>query len=310
MSLETVAPTLAEAPARQHLAGASIGPSWRNALFILPFLAIYAVMLVYPLFRGVWISFQEYDMFDQTASFAGLANYKRLLADKIFLRTVFNTFAFVVMTVPAFVAIGLALALALNREGRSSAVLRAIFFGTSVLSVTIVTIIWKMMYLPDRGLIAGVLSLFGLAPIEFQTNADLALLSVGICTVWWIIGLPMMFFLAALQQIPGELYEAAALDNASRWRSFWSITLPSIRRTMLVVTIYEIVAQFQLFGQAQLLTRGGPNNVSRPIVLFIYEEGFQRWNVGYAAAASEILFLLMAVAAMVQYVAGRRRSEA
>lgn len=310
MSLETVAPTLAEAPARQHLAGASIGPSWRNALFILPFLAIYAVMLVYPLFRGIWISFQEYDMFDQTAAFAGLAHYKRLLADKIFLRTVFNTFAFVVMTVPAFVAIGLALALALNREGRSSAVLRAIFFGTSVLSVTIVTIIWKMMYLPDRGLIAGVLSLFGLAPIEFQTNADLALLSVGICTVWWIIGLPMMFFLAALQQIPGELYEAAALDNASRWRSFWSITLPSIRRTMLVVTIYEIVAQFQLFGQAQLLTRGGPNNVSRPIVLFIYEEGFQRWNVGYAAAASEILFLLMAVAAMVQYVAGRRRSEA
>lgn len=309
MSTETAAPPFVATPAASRHAGASIGSNWRNGLFILPFLAIYAVLLVYPLFRGIWISFQTYDMFDQTASFDGLANYKRLLADKVFLRTVFNTFAFVVMTVPAFVAIGLALALALNREGRTGAVLRAIFFGTSVLSVTIVTIIWKMMYLPDRGLIAGVLSFFGIAPIEFTTSADLALISVAICTVWWIIGLPMMFFLAALQQIPGELYEAAALDNASRWRSFRAITLPSIRRTMLVVTIYEIVAQFQLFGQAQLLTKGGPNNVSRPIVLFIYEEGFKRWNVGYAAAASEILFLLMAVAAIVQYIAGRRRSE-
>ena len=103
----------------------------------------------------------------------------------------------------------------------------------------------------------------------------------------------MMLFLAALQQIPSELYEAAVLDNASRWRTLWSITLPSITRTFVVVVIYEIVLQFQLFGQAWLLTQGGPNNTSRPIVLFIYETGFRDWNLGYAAAASEVLFLLM-----------------
>jgi len=303
----TSAPVVAKK--RRH-GGASIGPDWRNGLFILPFLIVYVALLVYPLFRGMWISLQEYDMFDQTASFAGLVNFKRLFADKVFLGTVSNTFLFVLMTVPTFVVIGLGLALALNREDRKGAVLRAIFFGTSVLSVTIVTIIWKMMYLPDRGLIAGVLSIFGASPIPFITSTSLALPAVAICTIWWIIGLPMMLFLAALQQIPGELYEAAALDNASRWRSFRAITLPSIRRTMLVVVIYEIVAQFQLFGQAQLLTQGGPNNASRPIVLFIYEEGFRRWNLGYAAAASEVLFLLMAVAAILQYVAGRRRSEA
>ena len=175
------------------------------------------------------------------------------------------------------------------------------FFGASVLSVTIVTIIWKIMYLPDVGLLSHVLGLFGIAPIPFLTSQDLALPAIAVTTVWWIIGLPMMLFLAALQQIPGELYEAAALDNASRWRSLWAITLPSIRRTMVVVVIYEIVAQFQLFGQAWLMTRGGPNNVSRPIVLFIYETGFRNWNLGYAAAASEVLFLLMAIAAMAQY---------
>lgn len=290
--------------------GASIGPDWRNGLFVLPFLVVYLALLVYPLLRGMWISLLEFDMFDQTASFKGLSNFHRLFADKVFLGTVWNTLLFVVMTVPVFVALGLALAVALNREGRTGAVLRAIFFGTSVLSVTIVTIIWKMMYLPDRGLISGVLSVFGIAPIPFVTSPTLALPAVAVCTVWWIIGLPMMLFLAALQQIPGELYEAAALDNAGRWRSFRFITLPSIRRTVVVVLIYEVLAQFQLFGQAQLLTRGGPNNASRPIVLFIYEEGFRNWNLGYAAAASEILFLFMAVAAIVQYVAARRRTEA
>jgi multiple sugar transport system permease protein len=292
---------------RAQTGGARIGPDWRNGLFIVPFLIVYLGMLVYPLFWGMWISLQEYDMFDQSATYAGLVNFKRLLSDAIFLGTVRNTFLFVLMTVPAFVVIGLLLALALNREGRTGATLRAVFFGASVLSVTIVTIIWKIMYLPEIGLISHVLGLFGVAPIPFLTSQDLALPAIAVTTVWWIIGLPMMLFLAALQQIPGELYEAAALDNASRWRSLWAITLPSITRTLVVVVIYEIVAQFQLFGQSWLLTRGGPNNMSRSIVLFIYETGFRNWNLGSAAAASEILFLLMAIAAMAQYVASRRR---
>jgi multiple sugar transport system permease protein len=287
--------------------GARIGPDWRNGLFIVPFLIIYFGMLVYPLFRGMWISLQEFDMFDQSASFKGLVNFRRLIGDAIFLGTVRNTFLFVLLTVPAFVIIGLVLALALNREGRTGATLRAVFFGASVLSVTIVTIIWKIMYLPDIGLISHVLAVFGIAPIPFLTNQQLVLPAIAATTVWWIIGLPMMLFLAALQQIPGELYEAAALDNASRWRSLWSITLPSIRRTLVVVVIYEIVAQFQLFGQSWLLTRGGPNNMSRSIVLFIYETGFRDWNLGYAAAASEVLFFLMAIAAMAQYIASRRK---
>jgi multiple sugar transport system permease protein len=303
----TAAPATAASTRRAAVRGAHIGPDWRNALFIVPFLVVYLGMLVYPLFWGMWISLQKYDMFDQSATFAGVANFKRLLGDAIFLGTVRNTFLFVLMTVPAFVVIGLLLALALNREGRTGATLRAVFFGASVLSVTIVTIIWKMMYLPDIGLISRVTGLIGIAPIPFLTSQSLALPAIAVTTVWWIIGLPMMLFLAALQQIPGELYEAAALDNAGRWRSLWSITLPSIRRTLVVVVIYEIVAQFQLFGQTWLLTRGGPNNTSRSIVLFIYETGFRDWDLGYAAAASEILFLLMAIAAMAQYLASRRR---
>jgi multiple sugar transport system permease protein len=300
------AAALGAAPPRTSAKGVRNGPDWRNGLFIVPFLLVYVGLLVYPLFWGMWISLLTYDMFDKSAIFSGLDNFRNLFSDTIFLGAVRNTFVFVLLTVPTFVVIGLALALALNREGRDAAVLRAVFFGASVLSVTIVTIIWKIMYLPGRGLISVVLGLFGIAPISFLTTSSLALPAIAAATVWWIIGLPMMLFLAALQQIPGELYEAAVLDNASRWRTLRSITLPSITRTFVVVVIYEIVAQFQLFGQALLLTQGGPNNTSRPIVLFIYETGFRDWNLGYAAAASEVLFLLMAIAAMAQYVASRR----
>ncbi|WP_026783935.1 carbohydrate ABC transporter permease [Pleomorphomonas koreensis] len=304
VTLSSARPVAAKRPG-----GASIGPRWTNALFVAPYMVFYVLLLVYPLFKGIWMSLLQSDMFDDTSKFSGLANYYRLFNDKVFIGTVWNTVLFVVMTVPVFVVIGLLLALALNRSDRTAAALRAIFFGTSVLSVTIVTIIWKMMYMPGNGAIASVMRYFGLDPIAFTTTASLALPAIAITTIWWIIGLPMMLFLAALQQIPGELYEAAALDNASRARSFWSITLPSIRRTMLVVVIYEIVAQFQLFGQAQLLTQGGPNNASRPIVQFIYEQGFRSWNLGYAAAASEILFVIMAVAALAQFFASRKRVE-
>jgi multiple sugar transport system permease protein len=162
---------------------------------------------------------------------------------------------------------------------------------------------------PDGGLIADLLQKLGLPPIPFLSDAALVMPAIAITTIWWCIGLPMMLFLAALQQVPKELYEAATLDNASRWRTLISITLPSIRRTALVVVIIEIILQFQLFGQAQILTLGGPNNASLPIVFFIYQVGFQRWDIGYAAAASEILFCIILVAAMTQFFAARGRER-
>jgi multiple sugar transport system permease protein len=212
------------------------------------------------------------------------------------------------MTMPAFVVLGLLLALALNNPFRRSAVFRAIFFGSSVLSVTIVTLIWRMVFAPDQGLINNILGGIGLGPVIFLNSETLALPSVAIVTVWWGIGLPMMLFLAALQQIPRDLYEAAALDNAGPLRTLWSITLPSIRRTIILVAVIEVILQFQLFGQAQLMTQGGPGNASRPIVMFIYEAGFRDWMLGYAAAASQVLFVLMLVAAMVQMRLGRQKS--
>lgn len=294
---------------RQLKHGASTGSSWGNFMFILPFLVVYLLLLVVPLFKGIWISLQELDMLSQTAEFVGLKNYTELWEDDIFRGAVRNTFYFVLMATPVFVALGLALALALNRPGRTGAALRAIFFGSSVLSVTIVTLVWKLVLMPHHGLVANITKPLGLPSFSLLTSEAWALPVIAGVTVWWIIGLPMMLFLAALQQIPHELYEAAELDNASRWRTLTSITLPAIRRTVALVAIIEVILQFQLFGQAHLMTQGGPNNSSRPIVQFIYEAGFQHWTLGYAAAASQVLFGIMLIAMAVQvWVSSRREA--
>jgi multiple sugar transport system permease protein len=167
--------------------------------------------------------------------------------------------------------------------------------------------VWRLVYLPDRGLLADILALVHLPSVDLVTSPTWALPAIAIVTVWWIIGLPMTLFLAGLQQIPPELYEAAALDNAGRWRTLTAITLPSIRRTIAVVAVIEVILQFQLFGQALLITGGGPDNTTRPMVQFIYEAGFRDLQLGFAAAASQVLFALMLIAALAQMWAGRRR---
>ena len=297
-------------PAASRMPAGVGGSHWAHGLFVLPFVAVYLGLLVLPLMQGAWLSLHEVDALSGERSFVGLQNYLALFEDAIFRGAVANTFYFVLMTTPAFVAIGLALALALNRPGRTGAALRAIFFGASVLSVTIVTLVWRLVFMTDRGLLANLMRGLGLDPVNPLVDQALALPAIALVTVWWIIGLPMMLFLAALQQVPQEVYEAAALDNASRWRSFTAITLPAVRRTLALVAVIEVILQFQLFGQAQLMTLGGPNNASRPLVIFIYEAGFQQWAVGYAAAAAQVLFGLMLGAVALQMRLSSRKEAA
>jgi len=173
--------------------------------------------------------------------------------------------------------------------------------------VTIVTLVWRLVLMPDRGLLANIMSGLGLAQIAPLASEAMALPAIALVTVWWIVGLPMMLFLSALQQVPQDIYEAAALDNASRWRTFVAITLPSIKRTVALVAVIEVILQFQLFGQSQLMTLGGPNNTSRSIVMFIYDAGFKEWALGYSAAAAQVLFALMLVGVAIQMWIARQR---
>lgn len=281
---------------------------WTGLLFVAPFLIVFVAMIIVPLIWGIHLSLHKVDLFGP-GRFVGLDNYIRLLENKIFLKTVGNTFYFVLLTVPALTVIGLCLALALNREAAVQNILRGVFFSSTVLSVTVVTLIWRIIFIPNDGLIFNIFTAMGWEPIAFLSDPDWSLISVALATIWWCIGLPMMLFVASLQQIPQSLYEAASIDGARKWQMFLYITLPSITKTIILVIIIEIVMQFQLFGQALLMTQGGPNNSSRSIVMFIYDAGFRRWDVGTAAAASQILFLIILVAAMAQFIVSRRKEE-
>ena len=279
---------------------------YEGLLFVAPFLIVYVFLLIYPLFRGMALSFYRADLFG-ARTFVGIENYARLVRDPVFLQALVNTFELALLIVPPLTVITLLLALALNRRSRTAGFFRGLFFSSSVLSVTIVTLIWRFILTPDAGLIAEILEAFGRQPIPFLSHPDLTIPALAIATIWWSIGLPMMLFLAGLQQIPEDVYEAAALDKAGRWKTFWRITLPSIRRTLVLVIMLQTAAQLQIFGQAQLLTSGGPSGASRPVVLFIYEVSFVRWELGYALAAAEALFALVLVATLFQYWAARPR---
>lgn len=277
--------------------------------FVAPFLFFYFAILIYPLLLGMSLSLRRVDLFGG-GTFVGLGNYARLAADPVFHQALFNTFLLALIIVPTITALTLGLALALNRATRDAAIFRGIFFSSSVLSVTIVTLIWRFVLAPDAGLLGEIWSALGWTPLPFLSDPGLVLPALALTTIWWSIGLPMMLFLAGLQQIPGELYEAAALDRSSRWTTFWKVTVPSLRRTLILVVMLQTAAQLQLFGQAQLLTSGGPSGASRTVVLFIFESAFGRWELGYATAAAEILFVLILALTLIQYWATSRASEA
>jgi multiple sugar transport system permease protein len=278
---------------------------WRGLLFVAPFLVLYSAILIFPLFRGMWLSLNQVDLFGD-GHFVGAANYVRMANDPVFSTALINTFKVTLMIVPVLTLLALLLALALNSAGRGAALIRGIFFSSAVLSVTIVTLIWRFVLAPDAGLLGELWKSLGWAPLAFLSDPDLVLPAIAITTVWWSIGLPMLLFLAGLQQIPQDMYEAAALDNASRWRTFWRITVPSLRRTIVLVVMLQTAAQLQIFGQAQLMTAGGPSGASRTAVLFLFETAFGRWELGYASAAAEMLFLIILAVTLTQYWATGR----
>jgi multiple sugar transport system permease protein len=268
--------------------------------FLAPFLAVYAVMLLYPFGLGVWMSLHDWEIVGDYRQYIGWLNYTDLWEDPYFWTAFKNTLKFAAMAAPATTVLGLALALALNKPLRLYGALRAIFFASSIFSVSVVTLVWSMVLNPDRGLVANGLTALGLESIAFLTHPDWAMPALVVTTLWWTAGFPMALFLAGLQQIPPEVYEAARLDNASRWTVLWRITLPALARTLLLVVVLQTVMHLQVFGQPLLMTRGGPSNSTRPLVQFIYETGFRDWRSGYASATSLVLFLLMFSVALLQ----------
>ncbi len=221
--------------------------------------------------------------------------------DPTFWLSLEHTVEFTAISTPILVGLGLVLALAMFGLPRGTGFYRAAFFLPYILPVSAVTLIWSFLLNPDRGLLATGLGWFGVDPIAWLSDPSLAMWGIVATTVWWSVGLNFVLFLAGLQDIDPLLYEAAALDGANAWQRFVHVTVPGLRHVTVLVAVTQLIASFQIFGQVYIMTRGGPGTSTRVLIQHIYEAGFRDLQLGYAAAVSLFLFVVMAVVSAVQF---------
>lgn len=284
---------------------------WRNllsaALFLAPALLIFVVFLFYPTFKTLWLSFYKTDVRGRPAVFAGLGNYIENFQSEAFLGSLWTTFLFAAMVVPATMIIALLLAMLANEKIRGTAAFRVIFAAPLAVSVAAAAVVWRLIFHPSQGVFNTLLSVSGIGPVGWLTDPSVALVSIAITTVWMSLGFNFIVLLGGLQAIPQELYESAAIDGAGRWRQFVHITVPMLSPVLFFVTIVLVIDSFQSFGQIDILTQGGPAGSTNVIVYEIYQNAFVRNQVGYASAQVIVLFLIVLVLSALQFRFGERK---
>jgi multiple sugar transport system permease protein len=296
-------------------AGATPRRSWARPAaatgMLLPFGVLYALFLVLPSLYALLMSFFQTSLVRPGLSgFAGLDNYRQVLTSGDFWASVAHTILFTVFTTPPLVAIALLLALLADRLRRGQWVYRLVFFAPYVLPSTVVFLVFSWMYTPGIGLIDGYLARIGAAPISWLTDPRLAMAAVVLMTVWWTLGFNFVLYLAGLQDIPRELYDAAEVDGARRWHQIWSITVPLLGRTTTLVAVLQVIASLKVFDQIYLLLGGGPNYETRPAIEYIYDVGFTGYRVGYASAVAVVFFaIVLAISAIWFRIVRRQERE-
>jgi len=269
--------------------------------FLAPGLLLFAAYRLYPLLEGLRLSFTNARLGRPLQQWVGLANYTRLLEDTRFHVSLWNTALYTVASTLPILAVPLALALALNR-GRLRNLLRSVFFFPFTLSVVTVGLAWLWLLDPVVGPFNYYLRALGVPARSWLADPHTAMGAIILTTVWWVTGYYLVIYLAGLQDIPRELYEAAALDGASGPRAFVAITLPLLRPVLLFVVVTHVIGSFQLFGQVFVLTNGGPGDATRTVVQHLYEAAFQNFfQFGAASAMAWVLFAVILVFSLVQF---------
>ena len=269
--------------------------------FIAPFAFLYAIFTILPIFQTFWMSLHRWEIMGTNIQYIGLKNYERLLTvDTQFQQAFWQTIIFVLLTIP-IIFVGLLFALMLNRPIRGIGVFRTIFYLPNIMAVSVIGLIWSRVFVSnERGLINAIITDLGGSAIPFLDQANLARLVISFTTLWWTVGFAMLIFLAGLQDIPKSLYEAARVDGANPWQQFRHITIPGLRRPFAFLAVLQVIASFQIFGQVDVMTSGGPAGGTRTIVYNIWEVSFQYFQVGYGAAMAVIMFVVLFVISIIQ----------
>lgn len=272
-------------------------PAW---LFAAPSLAILLVFIVYPIIQSFWYSLHNWRIGADVQEWLGLGNYQELFADELFWNALRVTLIFSVVSVVLQIALGYWAATALVRDTWLNRVVRSVFFFPTIVALATIGLVWRFLLDPRIGFVGGVIQMFGGDPVPWLQDPDLALPTVIFVSVWKTVGYAMIILLAGIKGVPDSLYEAARLDGANARQLNWHVTLPSIRPTLLFVTMILTINSLQVFDLVYVMTNGGPLFATDTLVTMMYREGFTNFNLGYASAIAWVLFLIILVLSALQ----------
>ena len=278
---------------------------WLGYVYGGPVLIAFLLFNLYPMALGLYLSFTDWDILRPPA-FVGPKNWGTLLTDELLWRAVGQTLYYAVASVAGTTALSLGLALALNQRLRSIGLYRSFFFLPAVTSVIAIAAVWRWLYNSEYGLINALLELAGFHPLNWLGDSSLAMPAVILMSVWRSAGFNTVLFLAGLQGVPTEYYEAAQIDGASAWSRLRHITVPLVSPTTFFVVVNGLIGSWQVFDQVYILTRGGPHLSTVTVVYLIYSNGFEWYKTGYAAAMAYGLFLIILLFTAVQFLLQRR----
>lgn len=279
-----------------------------GVLFSLPYMIIFLVFMVFPLLFGFYISFFKWNILS-SPKFIGLTNYIDLFKDATFYSSLWHTVEFVLITTPVLLIIGFVMALAVTGKSPLKGIMETVFFIPYIFSMTVVATLWAWLMQKDFGVFNQTLISLGLDKVSWLTSSKNAMWSVSLATFWWTAGFNMVLFVAGIKQISKEIYESAVVDGANYFQMLNRITIPLVSRTTVLCLILQVIASFNVFGQVYVMTGGGPAGSTRVLVQYIYETGFKYYKMGYGAAMSYILFVIILIISVVQYVVLNRKED-
>lgn len=274
-------------------------------MLILPAFLIIGIFSIYPILNGLMLSFTNWDGLHDY-NFIGIENYSKMFTDTEFGTALLNTLVFVLGTVPPILLLSLLFAYLLNKPIKAKKLFRSIYFLPAVTSGVAIAMIWKWIFNTNTGLLNSFLFAVGMEPVEWLASSQYAMASVIIMSVWKSLGTNIIIMLAALQSVPSSLYEAASMDTTSGYKKFMKITVPMISPSIFLIAIMSIISAFQVFEQVMTLTKGGPGNATLVVVLYIYNQAFKNFNMGYASTLAYALFFIILIVTVIQWIAKKR----
>jgi sn-glycerol 3-phosphate transport system permease protein len=273
----------------------------RPYTMVAPAITVFSIFFIYPIIYMMYLSMFDWNFISPNKNFVGMQNFTDLLTEKEFIQVITNTSIYTVLTVTFIIGLSLLLALWLNKTSMFSSFVQGAIFSPHIVSWVSISMIWAWVMDPQYGLLNWFIGLFGFAKLAWLSSQKTSLISLVIVAVWKGLGYNTLVFIAGLQSIPKDIYEAAALDRSKPWTTFYRLILPMLSPTIFFLVIINMIGSFQVFETIAIMTQGGPVNTTNTLVYYIYEYGFRFFKIGYASAAGVILLFIVGVLTIIYF---------